>query len=197
MKIAVIGATGHLGSAVVREAQSRGHQVTGLGRADADVTAAGPVAAAVAGHDAVVASLKGPDRLVPRGAETLLTALPEAGVGRLVFLGGGGSLEGPDGARFVDAPGFPAEYLETAQDQTEALDLLRAADSTVRWTYVSPPPVFLVPGEKTGEYRVAAKDTPMIGPDGESRISVGDYAAAVVDVLEQDGYPRQRITVGY
>ncbi|WP_441250750.1 alpha/beta fold hydrolase [Kitasatospora sp. McL0602] len=197
LRIAVIGASGHLGGAVAREATARGHRVTPLGRTDADITDPASIAAAVTGHDAVVASVKGPDRLVPRGAGALLEALPAADVPRLVFLGGGGSLEGPDGRRFVDSPDFPAAYLETARDQTEALDLLRATDTPVEWTYVSPPPMHLTPGPRTGTYRVEARDTPLTDPDGHSSISLGDLASAVVDALEQRTFVRRRITLGY
>ncbi|MFJ2739751.1 alpha/beta fold hydrolase [Streptomyces sp. NPDC087440] len=197
MKIAIVGAGGNLGSAVAAEASARGHRVTPLGRATTDVTDPAALAAAVAGHDAVVVGVKGPDRLVARSAQALLEALPGAGVTRLVFLGGGGSLEYAPGERFVDAPGFPAAYLETARDQTEALDLLRATPTPVEWTYVSPPPMHLVPGPKTGTFRAEARDTPITDAEGESRISVGDFAAAVVDTVEQGTFTRERITVGY
>ncbi|WP_027343876.1 NAD(P)-dependent oxidoreductase [Hamadaea tsunoensis] len=197
MKIAVIGATGNLGGAVAAEASARGHDVTALGSKDVNAADPASLRDAVAGHDAVVAALKGADHLVPRAAEALLSALPEAGVDRLLFVGGGGSLTGPDGQRFVDGPNFPAAYLETARDQTAALDLLRAAETPVRWTYVSPPPMYLVPGEKTGTYRVEARDTPLLGADGESRVSVGDYASAIVDALESGNFARERVTVAY
>lgn len=197
MKIAVIGAAGNLGGAVAREAAARGHQVTPLGRTTADVTDAASVARAVAGHDAVVAGIKGIERLVSRGAQVLLEALPAAGVTRLVFIGGGGSLEYAPGQRIVDSPDFPAQYLETARDQGEALRILRDAQTPVEWTYVSPPPVHLVPGDKTGSFRVEARDTPIEDEKGESRISVGDFAAAIVDALEQGTFARQRITVAY
>ncbi|MEU8890164.1 alpha/beta fold hydrolase [Streptomyces sp. NPDC048442] len=197
MKIAIVGASGNIGGAVAAEAAARGHQVTPLGRATTDVSDPAALAEAVAGHDAVVVGVKGPDHLVPRSAQALLKALPEAGVPRLVFLGGGGSLEYAPGERFVDSPNFPAEYLETARDQTEALDLLRAAQTPVEWTYVSPPPMYLVPGPKTGSFRTEARDTPITDADGESRISVGDFAAAVVDTLEQGTFVQKRITVGY
>ncbi|MFE7803012.1 NAD(P)H-binding protein [Nocardia sp. NPDC057440] len=131
MKIAVIGAGGSLGGAVARAAAARGLQVTALGRDTVDVTDAASVKNAVAGHDAVVAAIKGEDRLVPRGAQALLEALPLAGVDRLVFLGGGGSLEYAPGQRFVDSPNFPPQYLETARDQSEALEILRVTGSLV------------------------------------------------------------------
>jgi putative NADH-flavin reductase len=197
MNIAVIGATGNLGSAVAREATSRGHQVTALNSNTVDAADPASVKEVVAGHDAVVVAIKGGDRLVPRSAEALLNALPLAGVDRLVFLGGGGSLEYAPGQRFIDSPEFPPQYLETARDQAEALEILRAAQTPVAWSYVSPPPVHLVPGEKTGNYRAEARDTPIADAHGESRISVGDYAAAVIDTLENGSFVRTRFTVAY
>jgi putative NADH-flavin reductase len=197
LKIAIIGATGRLGSAAAREATARGHQVTALHRGNVEAADPASVSGAVAGHDAVVVGIQGGDRLVPRSAQALLEALPLAGVTRLVFLGGGGSLEHAPGHRFVDLPDFPPEYLETALDQAEALAIFRAAQTPVEWSYVSPPPVHLVPGEKTGRYRAEARDTPLFDEHGESRISVGDYAAAVVDTVENGSFIRARFTVGY
>lgn len=197
MKIAIIGAGGNLGGAVAREAVARGHHVTALGRDTMDVTDPGSIKDAVAGHDAVVAGIKGPDRLVPRGAQALLQALPAAEVNRLVFLGGGGSLEYAPGQRFVDSPNFPPQYLETARDQTEALEIFRSAQTAVDWSYVSPPPVNLEPGEKTGTYRAEARDTPIADAAGQSRISVADYASAIVDALENGSFIRERFTAAY
>ncbi|MFD3509820.1 alpha/beta fold hydrolase [Nocardia sp. NPDC058666] len=197
MKIAVIGAKGNLGSAVVREATARGLRVTSLDRTTVDVTDPASVKNAVADHDAVVVAIKGDDRLVPRGAQTLLEALPLAGVDRLIFLGGGGSLEYAPGQRFVDSPNFPPQYLETARDQGEALEIFRASTTSIRWSYVSPPPVHLLPGDATGTYRAEARDTPITDANGESRITVGDYASAIVDALQNSTFVNQRFTVSY
>ena len=197
LRIAVIGATGSLGSAAAAEAAARGHRVTALNSTDVDVADPTSVAGAVSDHDAVVVAVKGPDRLVPRGARALLAALPVAGVKRLVFLGGGGSLEYAPGQRFVDSPDFPPQYLQTARDQADALDILRSADTTVEWTYVSPPPVQLVPGGRAGAYRAEARDTPVTDEDGESRITYADYASAVIDAVESGAFVRRRFTVGY
>jgi putative NADH-flavin reductase len=199
MNLAIIGATGRLGGAIATEATTRGHRVTAVGSRDVDVTDPASITSVVAGHDAVVVSVKGDDRLVPRAAQALLQALPPAGVPRLVFVGGGGSLEYAPGQRFVDAPTFPPQYLQTALDQAEALAILRtsAADGPVEWSYASPPPVHLVPGDRTGRYRVAAGDTPLTDEHGESRVTIGDFACAVVDTAERASFVRQRFTVAY
>jgi putative NADH-flavin reductase len=188
---------GQLGGAVAREATARGHQVTALGSSNMDAADPASVKEAVTGHDAVVVAIAGGDRLVPRSAGALLEALPLAGVSRLVFLGGGGSLEYAPGQCFADSPDFPPQYLQTARDQAEALAILRAAQTPVAWSYVSPPPLYLVPGDKTGHYRAEARDTPIADEKGESRISVGDYAAAVIDTLENESFIHARFTVAY
>jgi putative NADH-flavin reductase len=97
----------------------------------------------------------------------------------------------------VDAPGFPAPFLATARDQGEALAIFRASDTALRWSYVSPPPKDLVFGAKTGRYRAEARDTPITDEAGQSRITIGDFASAVVDAVERDQFVGQRFTVAY
>jgi putative NADH-flavin reductase/pimeloyl-ACP methyl ester carboxylesterase len=214
MRIAVIGASGHLGGAVAREALSRGHEVTAIARdahglrdlegaraTEADVLDVDSISRVLAGHDAVVAALKArhesePD-VVPEGARALLAALPRAGVRRLLFLGGGGSLLSPAGERFVDAPDFPELDKADALAGARALEILRDADGDVDWSYASPPPLHLVDGERTGRYRVRAGDLPITDPEGESRITVPDYAAAIVDSVESGSFMGERFTAAY
>jgi uncharacterized protein len=214
MRIAIIGASGHLGGAVTREALSRGHDVTAIARdtsglreldgaraIDGDVLDARALTALVAGHDAVVAALKarGDSEIdvVPGAARSLLAALPAAGVRRLLFVGGGGSLLSPSGQRFVDSPDFPELYKAEALAQARALEILRDANGAVDWSYVSPPPLQLFDGERTGRYRVRAGDLPITDGQGESRISVPDYAAAIVDALENGRFVGERFTAAY
>jgi putative NADH-flavin reductase/pimeloyl-ACP methyl ester carboxylesterase len=213
LRIAVIGATGHLGGAVAREALARGHSVTAIARHAEEVrdlagakATAGDVlddeamAGALAGHDAVVAALKARDGepgVVPDGARSLLAALPRAGVRRLLFVGGGASLLSPSGQRFLDSPDFPEQYRDEALAQARALEILRDANGLVDWSYASPPPIYLVDGERTGSYRVRAGDLPITDAHGESRISVADYAAAVLDALERSSFVGARFTAAY
>jgi len=213
MRIAVIGASGWLGGAIAREALARGHEVTGIGRdrarladlettavAHADVTDPAAIGTAVRGHDAVVAAVV--DRegeqwdVIPRAASALLEALPEAGVKRLLFVGGAGSLEDEGGVRFVDRPDFPPEYVPEALAQAEALATLRSSGGAVEWSYLSPSPM-LIPGEKNGNYRVQVGDRALTDEQGESRIASGDLASAALDELEQNRFTGQRFTVGY
>ncbi|MGA9760880.1 MAG: NAD(P)H-binding protein [Gaiellaceae bacterium] len=213
MRIAVIGASGWLGGAITREALSRGHEVTAIGRdrvrlesvgatavARADVTDSEAIAEAVRGHDAVVSAVV--DRasenwdVIPRAATTLLEALPRAGVTRLLFIGGAGSLEDESGTRLLDKPDFVPEYVPEALAGAEALAIFRSSSGEVEWSYLSPSPM-LIPGEKNGNYRVRGGDTVFTDERGESRIAAGDLASAALDELEQNRFTRQRFTVGY
>jgi uncharacterized protein len=153
----------------------------------------------LAGHGAVVAALRGRDDteldVVPRAANAVLAALPKAGVRRLVFAGGGGTLLSPSGERFVDLAGFPQQYKGEAL--AEALEILRGANGAVDWSYASPPPVNLVEGERSGRYRLRAGDLPIADDQGESVITVPDYAAAIVDALESSLFVGARFTAAY
>jgi putative NADH-flavin reductase len=211
MKIAVIGASGWLGGAIAAEATRRGHDVTAISRTigaapglegservAADVTDPVGLVAAIRGHDAVVSSVTDrttDDRsLIPRAARALLSAVPAAGVPRLLVIGGGGSLEVEPGVRAIDADGFPAQYLVEAQAQAEALRILEREGGAVDWTYLSPPPHDLRPGARTGLYRAKAGDEPVTDEEGRSRITSGDLASALVDEIEEPRFSRRRFT---
>ena len=166
----------------------------------ADVTDPASITRVVTGHDAVVAAVTdrtSDDRsIIPRTARTLLEALPPSGVRRVVVVGGGGSLELEPGVRAIDQPGFPEQYRAEAEAQAEALDIWRGADTELDWSYLSPPPHQLEPGGKTGSYLVRGGDTPVTNEAGDSRISAGDFASALVDELESPHFVRRRFTAG-
>ncbi len=213
MRLAIFGASGWVGGTVTREALDRGHTVTAIVRDPArlpfaherltvvtgDVTVPSSVASAVAGKDAVVAAVGGRrearHEVVPAAVHALLTGLSQADVKRLVWVGGAGSLEVAPGVPLIDTPQFPAEWKAEAAAQVQALELFRTSASGVEWTFVSPPPL-IEPGERTGRYRIGG-DRLLTDGKGASRISVDDYAVALVDELEHPAHVRQRFTVAY
>lgn len=213
MNIALIGATGFVGKALLEELLSRGHQVRALQRDTAKLaTRSGLQARAVdvLGGANLAAELKGVDAVVSafnagwsnpqlyddflRGSDAIAAAAREAGV-RLVVIGGAGSLFIAPGQQLVDSPAFPAEWKSGALAAREALNRLRADKTALDWTFVSPA-MHLEPGERTGEFRLGGEE-PVFDAQGESRISVADLAAAVVNELETPQHRRARFTAGY
>jgi uncharacterized protein len=193
MKIAVYGATGAIGSAIVTEASARGHQVTGISRRGGDLTgdALDPVftASVAANHDVVVSAI-GPSRTEDDGtrfADSIANLANTLGHRRLLVVGGTGSLT-VNGVRLLDTPEFPEIHKAEALKGADSPALLRAAADDVDWTYLSPAPVIL-PGQRTGSYRVEM-DTP-----AGDQISIEDYAVALVDEIENHAHARQRFTV--
>ena len=213
MKIALIGATGFVGSKVLAEALQRGHHVTALTRDPSKVAAAPQltvvaveatdataVARAVRGHDAVVSAYNGPRgqanfrELYLAGVRAIIAGVEHADLERLLWVGGAGSLFVAPGVQLVDTPQFPAEYRTEAQAARDALNLFRE-ETAIAWSFVSPAPI-LAPGQRTGSFRLGGDQVLM---DGEKpgRISVEDLAVAIVDELETPRHVRQRFTLAY
>ncbi len=211
MNIALIGATGFVGSAVLEELLRRQHRVTALARnpgklaardgltvVQADAQDATQVAKAVAGQEAVVNAYN-PGWTVPdihdqflAGTRAIYAGVKQAGVKRLLVVGGAGSLYVAPGVQLVDTPGFPADYKAGALAAREALNLIRN-ETTLDWTFLSPP-ILLAPGERTGQYRLGT-DAPLMNGDAPGGISVADLAVAIVDELENPRHLQQRFTV--
>ncbi|HKT34626.1 MAG TPA: NAD(P)-dependent oxidoreductase [Nitrospira sp.] len=213
MNIALIGASGFVGAAILQEALNRGHEVTAIVRnpeklhahrnlrpLKGDVYNQDQVARLVAGHDAVISAFNpgwtNPDiyNEQVKGTRAIIDGVKNAGIKRLLFVGGAGSLEVKPGVQSVDLPGFPAEYKQGALATREALTMLRQ-ETALDWSFLSPS-ADLFPGQRTGRFRMGT-DQLLKDAKGESRISVQDYAMAMIDELEKPTHIRQRFTVGY
>ena len=203
MKIALIGATGFIGSRLLAELTSRGHQVTAIVRnpekvplgavitaLKGDVYDKDGLAALLAGHDAVISAV----HFSASDPATLLAAVKQSGVARYLVVGGAGSLEVAPGVKLFDTKEFPAIYLDEARKGGAYLDQLKG-ESDLDWTFLSPS-ALIEPGERTGKFRLG-KDQLLVDDNGQSRISAEDYAIALVDELEKPAHMRQRFTVGY
>ncbi|AZG09493.1 NAD(P)-dependent oxidoreductase [Pigmentiphaga sp. H8] len=203
MNLAIIGATGNVGSRLVNEALARGHHVTaiarhasrlaarpGLDTLDIDLADGAKLASALRGQDAVVSSV----RFATSPLASVLGPVRQAGVPRLLVVGGAGSLEVAPGAALVDRPAFPAEYKTEALAGRDWLDALRA-EKDLDWTFLSPSALF-VPGERTGTFRLGG-DALLTAADGRSWISMEDFAIAMLDEVEKPAHTGRRFTVGY
>ena len=212
-RITVFGGTGYAGGHIVREAASRGHEVTAVSRsipADqvdgvtyvaADVQDPAALSGVVEGADVVIGAL------APRGPlegkfEAIVADLAEAARvagARFGIVGGAGSLlVAPEGPAFVDTPEFSDDYKPEARTMVTILGELRASDASLDWFMVSPAGDFgpWVEGEHTGTFRLGG-DVILTDENGKSAISGADFAQAFVDEIEQPAHRRARFTVAY
>ena len=142
------------------------------------------------GHDAIISSV----RFKFFKPAQLIDAVKASGVKRLLVVGGAGSLEVRPGVALIDTPEFPAVAKEEAEAGRVTLRALQA-ETALDWTFLSPSAV-IGPGERTGKFRLGG-DQLLIGADGKSRISIPDFAIALVDEFEKPQHVRRRFTVGY
>jgi putative NADH-flavin reductase len=209
MKVALYGATGKSGSRILKELVSRGHQVIAIVRNPAKLPKPAPgvlvkeddlsdskkIAAAVDGAEAVISAYAPPQNDVDAivgVTQRQVAALNHGSSVRLIVVGGAGGLNVAPGVTLIDSGYLPAPVLPIAKAHSKALNVLRA--STIDWTYLAPAAYF-EPGARTGKFRLGTDE--LIANEQESRISMEDYAVALVDELEKPQHRRQRFSIGY
>ncbi|HSY03212.1 MAG TPA: NAD(P)-dependent oxidoreductase [Acidobacteriaceae bacterium] len=213
MDIVLFGASGMVGSRVLRELVARGHKVTavvrdpsrvatgpGVTAVQGDLTVASRVPSYLEGADAVVSAYSpahGAERELLQATEAVLTGAKQAGVARVLIVGGAASLFIAPEVTLLDSGHLPEEWKAIARAHSDLLALIRKSDvaAELDWTYFSPA-AFIQPGERTGKFRLG-KDELVTDAQGQSRISAEDYAIALVNELEKPQHVRQRFTIGY
>jgi uncharacterized protein len=213
MKIVIIGATGFIGSRILSEAISRGHNVTAIARhtnklvtnelikaRECDVMNSSELTPLLEGHEAVICSYN-PGWSDPEiyshqkeGFASILKCVKKAGVKRLLVVGGAGSLDVAPGVQFIDTPGFKKEFIDGASSTREFLDVLRK-ETDLDWTFLCPS-IIIEPGSRTERFHVK-DDNLIFDENGISRISAEDYAVAMINELEIPMHSHKRFTVGY
>lgn len=206
MKIAVVCANGKAGQLIVKEALSRGLDVTAVVRGGNRTEASQVIQKDL--YDLTAADLKGFDVVVDAFGAWTEDTLPQHSTSlkhlcdilsgtdvRLLVVGGAGSLYvNPEHtAQVMDGPDFPDVFKPLASNMGKALAELRQR-SDVKWTYISPAGDFQAEGERTGKYILGGEELTLNGR-GESVISYADYAIAMVDEAVSGGHIRQRISV--
>jgi uncharacterized protein len=214
MKVAIVGATGMIGSTLLEEAVDRGHVVTAVSRhatklpahdrvrpVEADVNDTKALADAFSGQEAILHAFAPPRLCVEErveqqraGTRSIIAAAKSAGVRRILAVGGAGTLEVAPGIMNADRPDFPASW-EGGVKSTALIKGLLAAEPDLDWTFLCPSHDIFV-GERTGKFRLGL-DQMLVDADGKSSISTADYAIAMIDELENPKHSRRRFTVGY
>ena len=213
--VLLIGATGFVGSAVLNELVERGHKVTAVVRnvekiakndlvtaVKEDVANVEAIAKLAEGKDAIISAYN-PGWLIPEIA-TLITenypkileAAKQSGVKRLLIVGGAGTLFCAPGLRVVDSGAIPAEIMGGVRPLGDFYLNTLMNENDIDWVFFSPAGVFDQEGKKTGNYRLG-KDDLIVDAEGNSHISVQDYAEAMVNELEKPAHHKERFTIGY
>ena len=213
--VLLIGATGFVGSAVLNELVSRGHKVTAVVRnieklaksdlVDAvkeDVANVDAIAKLAEGKDAIISAYNpgwtNPDiaALISENYPKILSAAKKSGVERLLIVGGTGTLFCAPGLRVVDSGAIPEEIIGGVRPLGDFYLNTLMNENDIDWVFFSPAGVFDQEGKKTGNYRLG-KDDLIVDGEGNSHISVQDYADAMVDELEKPAHHKERFTIGY
>ncbi|QNK49075.1 NAD(P)-dependent oxidoreductase [Brevibacterium sp. PAMC23299] len=208
MKIGIMGASGKAGSLILKEALTRGHEVTAIVRDESRVQIQGASvlekdifdlkAEDIKEFDVVVnafGAAPGKEHLHVDAGKILIEAMKGAPQTKLIVVGGAGSLfvDEAKTIRVLDTPEFPKEYFATAFNQSKNLgDLQNATD--IQWTFISPSAFFDPQGNRTGRYKLG-KDNLLVNSKGESYVSYADFALAVLDEIENPQHINQRFTV--
>lgn len=214
-KIILIGASGFVGSAILNEALNRGVEVTAVVRnpdrvkisnsnlkiVKADVSSIEMVTQIAKGADAVISAYN-PGWSNPniyedtlRTYAAILEGVKKAGVKRLLIVGGAGTLFVSPGVRIVDSGAIPEEIMGGVKSLGEFYLNTLMNEKEIDWVFFSPAGT-IAPGERTGNYRLG-KDNLIVDEKGDSKISVQDYAKAMIDELENPQHHQERFTIGY
>lgn len=213
--VVLIGASGFVGTAILNELLNRGHKVTAIVRDAKKMTVSNPnltiVEADVTDTDALKEAGKGKDAVIsaynpgwkdPHIYEDTLKNYPlivesakQAGVKRLLIVGGAGTLFYAPGKMVMDTDDVPAQLLPGIKSLGEFyLNTLRK-EKDIDWIFLSPA-ANMTPGKRTAKFRIG-KDDLVVDANGDSNISVEDFAVAMVDELEQEKHHKERFTIGY
>lgn len=209
MNILLIGATGMVGSRILNEALSRGHTVTAAVRDPARLPAhpaVTPVALDVTSAAAVIPQAQAGDVIIsavsPRNSDDAvadalafteaLIAVQKATGKRLLMVGGGSSLNMPDGSSALDDA--PKAILPEATGMRRAYARLVAADTDFA---VLAPGGTIAPGERTGSFRLSGRTMLTDDTGAPSHISAEDFAIAMLDEAETPRHFRTIFNVAY
>jgi putative NADH-flavin reductase len=213
MKIAIIGATGFVGSAILNELAGRNHELTAIARTPKDTSEAKWVAADIFNIDSLAETLKGHDVIINAynpgwtnpniyndsiaGSKAIQEAVKKSEVRRFITIGGAGSLYIAPDLQLVDTPEFPKEIFDGANAARHYLEIIKE-ERELDWAFFSPA-IEMHQGTKTGrtgKYRLGLEN-PVFNEEQRSILSVEDLAVVIADEAETPKHHQVRFTAAY
>ena len=213
MKIAIIGATGFVGSSILNELANRNHEITAIARNPKETANAKWVAADIFNIDALAETLKGNDVVISAynpgwsnpniyndaiaGAKAIQEAVKKSGVKRFITIGGAGSLFIAPNVQLIDTPQFPKEIFDGANAARHYLEIIKE-EKDLDWAFFSPA-IEMHQGTKTGrtgKYRLGLEN-PVFNEEQRSILSVEDLAVVIADEVESPKHHQVRFTAAY
>ena len=213
MKIAIIGATGFVGSAILNELSERKHDITAIARNPRDTKNVNWISTDIFNVDELAAILKGNDIVISAynagwtnpdiyddfitGSKAIQEAVKKSEVKRFIVIGGGGSLFVAPDLQAVDTPDFPKEYYIAATAARDYLNIIKE-EKELDWAFFSP--AFEMHAGtttgRTGKYRLGLEN-PVFNDEQRSILSVEDLAVVIADETETPKHHQVRFTAGY
>lgn len=213
--VVLIGASGFVGSAILNELLTKGHKVTAIVRNPQKINVENPnlavIKADVSDTNTLISACKGKDAVISaynpgwtnphiyeetlRNYPLILDAVKQSGVKRLLCVGGAGTLFCAPGLRVVDSGVIPEAIMGGVKSLGEFYLNTLMNEKDIDWIFFSPAGT-LEPGQRTGKFRLG-KDDLIVDENGNSHISVEDYAVAMIDELENPKHHYERFTIGY
>ena len=213
MKIAIIGASGFVGSSILNELANRNHEITAIARNPKETANAKWVAADIFNIDALGETLKGNDVVISAynpgwsnpniyndaiaGAKAIQEAVKKSGVKRFITIGGAGSLFIAPNVQLIDTPQFPKELFDGANAARHYLEIIKE-EKDLDWAFFSPA-IEMHQGTKTGrtgKYRLGLEN-PVFNEEQRSILSVEDLAVVIADEVESPKHHQVRFTAAY
>lgn len=213
MKIAIIGATGFVGSAILNELSSRNHEITAIARNPKNSSDVNWISADIFNTDALAEVIKGNDAVISAynsgwtnpniyddfiaGSKAIQEAVKKSGVKRFITIGGAGSLFVAPGLQAVDTPDFPKEYHAGASAARDYLNILKE-EKELDWAFFSPAFEMHqgITTGRTGKYRLGLEN-PVFNDEQRSILSVEDLAVVIADEAENQKHHQVRFTAAY
>ena len=213
--VVLIGASGFVGSAILNELLTKGHKVTAIVRNPQKINVENPnlavIKADISDTNTLINACKGKDAVISaynpgwtnphiyeetlRNYPLILDAVKQSGVKRLLCVGGAGTLFCAPGLRVVDSGVIPEAIMGGVKSLGEFYLNTLMNEKDIDWIFFSPAGT-LEPGQRTGKFRLG-KDDLIVDENGNSHISVEDYAVAMIDELENPKHHYERFTIGY